>query len=128
MESIQEIKKEILDLKTLLIEKNRQETNMEKVYQNVEHFFDRIEEPWGKLKLGFPDGQHPQEVITFSEDLANYFMDHIDYYLNHINKNHTVKMGEMLGKVRRKLQGLSVSEKLKRRLERVSENNSWHGH
>jgi hypothetical protein len=128
MESIQETIKEILDLKTLLIEKNRQEMNMEKVYQNVEHFFDTIQESWGQLKLVSPAGQYPQEVITFSEDMANYFLDHVDFYFNHINKNHTVKMGELIGKVAGKIQGLSISEKLKRRLERVSENNSWHGH
>ena len=128
MESFQEIIKEILDLKAALIEKNRQEQHMEKVYQNVERFFDGIEEQWTKLKTSFPTGQHPEEIISFSEDLANYFLDHVDYYFNRVNKNHTVKMGEMIEKVSLKLQGINISEKLKRRLERISETNSWHGH
>jgi hypothetical protein len=124
MESTQEITQEILYLKGLLIEKNRQETDREKMYQNVEQFFDSIQEQWGRLKVSFPEAEHPAEIVRFSEDLAHYFLDHVDFYFNHINKNHTVRMGELIGKVYGKLQGFSISEKVKRRLDRISENNS----
>lgn len=121
MESTQEIIKEILDTKIRLIEKNRQEQTMEKVFRNVEDFSNTIGELWDKLKSDFSSEQHSSEVVSFSEDLANYFLDHVDFYFTHINKNHTVRMGEMIGKVKRKTEGMKISEKLKARLQKISE-------
>ncbi|HVD96703.1 MAG TPA: hypothetical protein VNB90_00775 [Cytophagaceae bacterium] len=128
MDSLQTLMDEILLGKQKLVEKNTKEQNPAQAYQRAEAFLEQIESNWSKIKLGYLLQQQPPQVIAFTEELANFFLDHVDLYFTQVNKNHTVKMGEMISKVNSKVYGLAVSKELKERIDRASQDNSWHGH
>jgi hypothetical protein len=113
--------------KQKLIEKNVME-DFQKAYRNVEYFFDDIEEDWKEIKISSLPFKHPDSIVNFSEDLSNFFLDYLDIYFEKINKNHTVIMSELLSKVSLKIDGISVSEKVKSRINKIYERNHWHGH
>jgi hypothetical protein len=99
-----------------------------KRYRNAEFFFDDIEEDWRQLKISALPLKHPPEVVAFSEEMANYFLDYVDGYFTKVNNNHTVYMSELIRKVASKVDGIAVSQNLKNRIENAVERNHWHGH
>ena len=127
MDSIETLMKGIELRKEILIRKNGVEAP-EKAYRNVENFFDDIEEDWREIKISALPFKHPGSIVSFSEELTNFFLDYLDIYFEKINRNHTVIMSELLSKVSLKIDGISVSEKIKSRINKIYERNHWHGH
>lgn len=97
-------------------------------YRDAGFFFDEIEDDWRQLKVDSLPMKHPAEVVAFTEDMANFFLDYIDSYATKVNANHTVHMSELIGKIAIKIDGIAVSQKLKDRLAQIQERNAWPGH
>lgn len=70
----------------------------------------------------------PAEVTEAIERMAQSIVAEVKYYYDNVNKNHTVKMNDVIAQVGIMINGLHVSDKLKAEIESQSASNDWHGH